>query len=100
VTSALGGCAVADKGESSHGYLPVLLDDAKARVDRAFSSGLARDIDRHFLVMLTGHVLFGTRLYFGLGEDEHIDTIEVDWIGGHKTMVHDIKPDRIINISE
>jgi len=43
---------------------------------------------------------FGTRLYFGLGEDEHIDTIEVDWIGGRKTMVHDIKADRIINISE
>jgi hypothetical protein len=44
---------------------------------------------------------FGDRLYFGLGKHEHIDRIEVHWIGrGGVDVLRDLDVDQIITIAE
>ena len=43
---------------------------------------------------------YGTRLYFGLGEHEKIDRIEVIWIGGGVDVFKDIPADQLITIIE
>ncbi|MHC4107351.1 MAG: CRTAC1 family protein [Planctomycetota bacterium] len=39
-------------------------------------------------------------VHFGLGESERIDTIEVSWPSGRRTVLHDILADRSITIRE
>jgi len=43
---------------------------------------------------------YGTRLHFGLGRRDRIDRIEVVWVGGRRTVVEDVRADRIITIAE
>jgi len=45
-----------------------------------------------------GH--FGTRLHFGLGKRNHVDRVEVDWIGGGHDVVENVKVDQLISITE
>jgi hypothetical protein len=42
----------------------------------------------------------GTRLHFGLGAQNHIDRIEVRWIGGTADVVRDLAADRILTIRQ
>jgi len=42
----------------------------------------------------------GTRLYFGLGERERIDRVEVRWIGGGTDVFTDVKIDRLVTLVE
>jgi len=43
---------------------------------------------------------FGTRLHFGLGRRQHIDRIEVRWIGGGVDVVRNVAVDRLVTITE
>jgi len=43
---------------------------------------------------------FGSRLHFGLAGQEHLDQIEIRWIGGGRDIVRDIPAGRIIQIHE
>jgi hypothetical protein len=43
---------------------------------------------------------FGMRLYFGLGERERVDRIEVRWIGGGSDVFEDIKADQLVTLIE
>jgi len=43
---------------------------------------------------------YGMRLHFGLGRRNHIDRIEVRWIGGGVDILRDVPPDRSITITE
>jgi hypothetical protein len=43
---------------------------------------------------------YGMRLYFGLGEHEKADRIEVSWIGGGVDVFEDITGDQLITITE
>ena len=42
----------------------------------------------------------GTRLHFGLGKRDHVDRIEVRWIGGGTDVVEDIGVDQLLTIVE
>ena len=42
----------------------------------------------------------GTRLHFGLGPHDHVDRIEVRWIGGAEDIFEDIAPDRLVTLVE
>lgn len=42
----------------------------------------------------------GTRLHFGLGDHDHIDRIEVHWIGGGTTVLNDQRADQLLLITE
>ena len=43
---------------------------------------------------------YGTRLYFGLGNRNHIDRIEVRWIGGGVDVFENIAADRLVTLTE
>jgi hypothetical protein len=43
---------------------------------------------------------FGSRLYFGLGEHDQVDRVEVRWPGGETEIFQDIPIDRIILLEE
>lgn len=43
---------------------------------------------------------YGTRLYFGLGKRNHVDRIEVRWIGGGTDVYQDIAVDRLVILTE
>jgi hypothetical protein len=43
---------------------------------------------------------YGTRLYFGLGDHEHIERIEVRWIGGGTDIFRDIAADQLVTLVE
>ncbi|MEX2173003.1 MAG: CRTAC1 family protein [Pirellulaceae bacterium] len=43
---------------------------------------------------------FGSRLHFGLAEHQHVDRIEVRWIGGGRDVIRDIPAGQIITIHE
>ena len=43
---------------------------------------------------------FGTRMHFGLGEHDRIDSIRVRWPGGFTEEWRDIKPDQILTLTE
>ncbi|TSA55235.1 MAG: hypothetical protein D4R45_02820, partial [Planctomycetaceae bacterium] len=43
---------------------------------------------------------YGTRLHFGLGSREKVDSIEVRWIGGQVDVFENIAVDRIITLIE
>ena len=43
---------------------------------------------------------YGTRLHFGLGELDHVDRIEVRWIGGGVDVWTDVEADRLLTIKE
>jgi len=43
---------------------------------------------------------WGTRLHFGLGEHDHIDRIEVRWIGGGVDVIDDVDADQLVTIIE
>jgi len=43
---------------------------------------------------------YGTRLYFGLGNRDKIDRIEVRWIGGGIDVFENIAVDRLITLTE
>ena len=43
---------------------------------------------------------YGTRLYFGLGKRNHIDRIEVRWIGGGIDVFKDIAADQLVILTE
>lgn len=43
---------------------------------------------------------YGTRLQFGLGKTDHVDRIEVDWIGGGRDVLESIAPDRCLTIEQ
>ncbi|UCD50798.1 MAG: CRTAC1 family protein [Phycisphaerales bacterium] len=43
---------------------------------------------------------YGTRLYFGLGDREQIDRIEVRWIGGGIDIFRAIKADQLVTLVE
>jgi hypothetical protein len=42
----------------------------------------------------------GLRLTFGLGKHEHIDRIEVKWLGGGVQVIHDVPVDQRLTITE
>jgi hypothetical protein len=42
----------------------------------------------------------GLRLHFGLGSDQKVDRIEVDWIGGAKDVLRNVAADQLITITE
>ncbi|MFH1920464.1 MAG: CRTAC1 family protein [Planctomycetota bacterium] len=43
---------------------------------------------------------WGTRLHCGLGKQDHIDRIEVRWLGGGVDVLKDIAVDRLLTITE
>ncbi len=43
---------------------------------------------------------WGTRLHFGLGQQTHIDRIEVTWLGGKRDMLENIEVDQCLTIVE
>jgi hypothetical protein len=43
---------------------------------------------------------YGTRLYFGLGKRNHVDRIEVRWIGGGVDVFKDIEVNQLIILTE
>jgi hypothetical protein len=43
---------------------------------------------------------WGTRLHFGLRDHEHVDRIEVRWIGGGVDVIEDVDANRIVTIIE
>jgi hypothetical protein len=43
---------------------------------------------------------FGTRLHFGLGNRDHVDRIEVRWIGRGVDVVEHVEADQVITIAE
>jgi len=43
---------------------------------------------------------YGTRLYFGLGENKSVDRIEVRWTGGATEVFRDITADRLVTLVE
>ncbi len=43
---------------------------------------------------------FGSRLYFGLGECERVERIEIRWLGGAEEVIEDVPADRWITITE
>ena len=43
---------------------------------------------------------FGTRLHFGLGTRDHVDRIEVRWLGGSVDVIENIPADRFVTITE
>jgi len=43
---------------------------------------------------------YGTRLYFGLGNREKIDRVEVSWIGGGTDVFRDIAVDQLVTLME
>ncbi|MBN2476329.1 MAG: CRTAC1 family protein [Pirellulales bacterium] len=43
---------------------------------------------------------YGTRLYFGLGNRNRIDRVEVCWIGGGRDVLQNVAVDRLITITE
>jgi hypothetical protein len=43
---------------------------------------------------------YGTRLHFGLGKRDHVDRIEVRWIGGGVDALHDVAVDQLLPITE
>lgn len=43
---------------------------------------------------------YGSRLHFGLGGHDHVDRIEIRWIGGQVDVVRDIAVDGLITITE
>jgi hypothetical protein len=43
---------------------------------------------------------YGSRLYFGLGNREKVDRIEVSWIGGGTDVFEDIAVDQLITLTE
>jgi len=45
-----------------------------------------------------GH--YGMRLHFGLGPRDHVDRVEVRWIGGHEDVVENVGVDQLFVITE
>lgn len=43
---------------------------------------------------------FGSRLHFGLGPNQRVDRIEVSWIGGGVDVLENVRPDRLLTITE
>ncbi len=43
---------------------------------------------------------YGTRLHFGLGKRDHVDRIEVRWIGGGTDVLQDVPVDRLLTVTE
>ena len=43
---------------------------------------------------------YGTRLHFGLGKHDHVDRVEVRWIGGGVDVVENVGTDRLLTITE
>ncbi len=43
---------------------------------------------------------YGKRLHFGLGKRDHVDRIEVRWIGGGVDVVENVPVDRLVTVSE
>ena len=43
---------------------------------------------------------FGKRLYFGIGQRQKVDQIQVKWIGGGTDVVRDVGVDRLVTIVE
>ena len=43
---------------------------------------------------------YGMRLHFGLGDRDHVDRIEVRWIGGRVDIIKDSAVDRLLTITE
>jgi len=43
---------------------------------------------------------FGSRLHFGLAQHDHIDRIEVSWIGGSTDIFENVRVDRVIVLKE
>jgi len=43
---------------------------------------------------------YGTRLYFGLGERERVDRLEVRWPGGGTDVFKDLAVDRLVTLTE
>ena len=39
-------------------------------------------------------------VHFGLGSASHIDTLEIHWPDGKKTLLHNTKPDQVLNVRE
>jgi hypothetical protein len=43
---------------------------------------------------------YGSRLYFGLGNREKVDRVEVSWIGGGIDILKDVGADQLLTITE
>ncbi len=43
---------------------------------------------------------FGRQLHFGLGSRNHVDRVEIRWIGGGKTVLEDVQADQSIAVVE
>ena len=43
---------------------------------------------------------YGMRLHFGLGKHDHIDRVEVRWIGGGSDVFENIAVDKLITLTE
>ena len=42
----------------------------------------------------------GMRLHFGLGDCDHVDRIEVRWLGGGTQLLEDLEADQLVVIVE
>jgi enediyne biosynthesis protein E4 len=90
--------------KSKHHWVQIALRGIKsnrggvgARV-RVIAGDLVQTAEVHSGRSYQSH--FGTRLHFGLEQNEQIDRIEVRWLGGGTDVLSEIEPDRLIVITE
>jgi hypothetical protein len=90
--------------ENSHHWVQLRLQSATgnrngvgARV-KVIAGDLTQIDEVHSGRGYQGH--FGMRLHFGLGPREHIDRVEVRWIGGHEDVVENLGVDQLFTITE
>ena len=92
-----------ESGQANH-WLQIRLRGTKANRDSVgarvtVAAGDLRQMDEvHSGRGYQSH--WGSRLYFGLGERDHVDRIEVRWIGGGKDIMENVPVDRLLIITE
>jgi hypothetical protein len=89
-----------NQSETDHHWLQVRLRGVKGNRDgvgarvRVIAGDLAQVAEVHSGRGYQSH--YGTRLSFGLGEYDHVDLIEVRWLGGGVDVYRDLPTDRLV----
>ena len=92
-----------DSRNSNH-WLEVVLRGVKTNRDgvgarvKVVAGDLVQVDEVHSGRSYQGH--YGMRLHFGLGKRDHIDRVEVRWIGGGSDVFENIAVDKLITLTE
>jgi hypothetical protein len=93
-----------NESENDHHWLHIKLRGVKANRDAVgarvivTAGDLVQTDEVHSGRGYQSH--FGTRLHFGLGDHDSIDTIQVSWPGGFTELWRDIQADQILTLTE